>query len=139
MGDSRTVSITKCDDQSCYLPFRSSLLLTLSAGFILSPYPKIHLPRFSIPPPKNALKLRPPLMLTHLNIRLKPIDDGYQKISYVCYCLSLQKDLFERTCSVCGLYLSTNESAGNHTKIMPKKESHRYPKLNTLFVVTRNY
>ncbi|KAF6018422.1 hypothetical protein EB796_023278 [Bugula neritina] len=115
------LQITKCDDQSCCRPYRSSIRAILPGRFIPSPVP--------VKQTRNGLVAPEPdetLIDSHygslfsriaLSAILPQCAKKFKIFPFDLYCLSLIGKLQPRICPVCGMYFPSQKAKSSHTKL----------------------
>lgn len=109
--------VVKCDSVDCCGPHRSDLRKVLKSGFLppplkVKPNEDGNLVAADIKE-KNA-KFLP--LFTQLSVDIQHMGAGFRQTPYDFYCPSVNHQLYDRTCPVCGLYFSSKIAVTDHVK-----------------------
>ncbi|KAF6035822.1 hypothetical protein EB796_005872 [Bugula neritina] len=115
------LQITKCDDQSCCRPYRSSIRAILPGRFIPPPVPVKQTRHGLVAPEPDETLIDSHYGSLFSRIALSAIlpqcAKTFKIFPFDVYCPSLIGKLQPRICPVCGMYFPSQKAKSSHTKL----------------------
>ncbi|KAF6040455.1 hypothetical protein EB796_001237 [Bugula neritina] len=115
------LQITKCDDQSCCRPYRSSIRAILPGRFIPPPVPVKQTRHGLVAPAPDETLIDSHYGSLFSRIALSAIlpqcAKTFKIFPFDLYCPSLIGKLQPRICPVCGMYFPSQKAKSSHTKL----------------------